>query len=163
MKKRIFASALAVLMVLSLCACGGNAASSAATSAGSAAPEETKAAQEATSPAEAASAGEASTNEAVTEYESIEYPIEGDQLHHDFRQAHERGRGTGEKDYSSTIESKHKMYLQYWCPVLEVLLYVRISNYKIKHAAAVPQQFCLHISIYFFAVILPDSGHRQPA
>ena len=71
MKKRIFASALAVLMVLSLCACGGNAASSAATSSGSAAPEETKAAQEATSPAEAASAGEASTNEAVTEYESI--------------------------------------------------------------------------------------------
>lgn len=97
MKKRIFASALAVLMVLSLCACGGNAASSAATSAGSAAPEETKAAQEATSPAEAASAGEASTNEAVTEYESIEYPIEGDQLHHDFRQAPERGRGTGGK------------------------------------------------------------------
>ena len=69
----------------------------------------------------------------------------------------------GEKDYSSTIESKQKMYLQYWCPVLEVLLYVRISNYKIKHAAAVPQQFCLHISICFFAVIWPDSGHKHPA
>lgn len=50
MKKRIFASALAAVMALSLCACGGNAASSAAPSAGSAAPEETKAAQEINTP-----------------------------------------------------------------------------------------------------------------
>ena len=63
MKKRIFASTLAAVMALSLCACGGNAASSAATSAGSAAPEETKAAQEATAPAEAASTEEASAAE----------------------------------------------------------------------------------------------------
>ena len=81
MKKRIFASALAAVMVLSLCACGGNAASSAAAStgsAGSAAPEETKAAQEVTTPAETASAEEASTEAPTAQYDAIEYPIEGD-------------------------------------------------------------------------------------
>ena len=63
------------MVTLALCACGGNAASNAATSAGSAAPEETKAAQEVTTPAEAASAEEASNPEPTTEYDPIEYPI----------------------------------------------------------------------------------------
>lgn len=112
MKKRIFASALAAVMVLSLCACGGNAASGAAAStgsAGSAAPEETKAAQEVTT-AEAASTEEASTEASTAQYDAIEYPIEGD---HSFTMTSVKrmnvAEALGEKDYSSTIESKQKM------------------------------------------------------
>lgn len=104
MKKRIFASALAAVMALSLCACGGNAASSAAPSAGSAAPEETKAAQEINTPAEAASNEEASTTEPTTEYDPIEYPIEGD---HSFTMTSVKrmnvAEALGDKDYSATI------------------------------------------------------------
>ena len=107
MKKRILASALAAVMALSLCACGGNAASSAAasaTSAGSAAPEETKAAQEVTAPAENASSQEASAAEETASYESIEYPIEGD---HSFTMTSVKrmnvAEALGDKDYSSTI------------------------------------------------------------
>ncbi len=71
---------------------------------GSAAPEETKTAQEATAPAEAASTEEASAAESTTEYESIEYPIEGD---HSFTMTFVKrmnvAEALGEKDYSSTI------------------------------------------------------------
>ena len=106
MKKRIFASALAAVMALSLCACGGNAASGAAAStgsAGSAAPEETKAAQEDTT-AEAASTEEASTEASTAQYDAIEYPIEGD---HSFTMTSVKrmnvAEALGDKDYSATI------------------------------------------------------------
>ena len=106
MKKRIFASALAAVMALSLCACGGNAASGAAAStgsAGSAAPEETKAAQEVTT-AEAASTEEASTEASTAQYDAIEYPIEGD---HSFTMTSVKrmnvAEALGDKDYSATI------------------------------------------------------------
>ena len=103
MKKRIFATSLAALMVLSLCACGGNAASSAGTSAGTAAPEETKASQGAATTEETGSAQETSALE-TTDYAPIEYPIEGD---HSFTMTSVKrmnvAEALGDKDYSATI------------------------------------------------------------
>lgn len=103
MKKRIFATSLAALMVLSLCACGGNAASSAGTSAGTAAPEETKASQGAATTEETGSAQDTSALE-TTDYAPIEYPIEGD---HSFTMTSVKrmnvAEALGDKDYSATI------------------------------------------------------------
>ena len=92
-------------MVFSLCACGGNTASttttSEKTSVSAAAPEDTTATQGTT--AEAASSQDGSAVEA-TDYDPIEYPIEGD---HSFTMTSVKrmnvAEALGDKDYSATI------------------------------------------------------------